>query len=435
MKRVGCFLLLLCLWTPASAVPPEPAMAFDLDSQPVAQIMRVIYIEALRERPYFLDPAVLQDQRLVSFRYSPKDGEFRAFLGLFLRSLGYFLEEKNRADFIRPVPQAEKPSIAEDSNMEVFHYRPRYRDGSYLVEMLTPLFKGKFTSQRAISSPASAASSTQASGSGAGGGGTIGSTQTVAPSGSALAQISRGIDQLIFAGSFAEVSVLKKLLPQVDTDMGQVMVSGVLYEVQTGDHQGSALSLAGALLSGKLRFNFGTATGADNYMSIKLADVTAIMQALDSDSRFKVLSSPQLRVASGRSATFTVGEDVPILSAITYPQGGSSPVQSVEYRSSGVIFHISPEIRDAAIDVQVDQQVSSFVNTTTGVNNSPTLTKRQLSTSVSMADGDVVVIGGLRNDKDTAGSSGLSFLPSLLRTRTADRSHSEILLFLQLRKL
>lgn len=184
MKRVGGSLLLLFLWASAFAASPEPATAFDLDSQPVAQIMRVIYIEALRERPYFLDPAVLQDQRLVSFRYGAKDGEFRTFLGSFLRSLGYFLEEKNRADFIRPVPQAEKPSIAEDSNMEVFHYRPRYRDGSYLVEMLTPLFRGKFTSQRAISASAAAPSSTQISGSGAGGGGAIGSTQPVAPSGS-----------------------------------------------------------------------------------------------------------------------------------------------------------------------------------------------------------------------------------------------------------
>lgn len=440
MKRWICFLLCALLSFGALAAPlkgkaaAQDIVSFDLDGQPVAGIMRVIYVEAFRERAYFLDPTVLQDQRSISFRYRPQDGDFRTFLAAFLRNLGYSMDQRNGADFIKPIPQAERPSIAEDPNMDVFYYKPRYRDGSYLVEVLTPLFKGKFTSQRTVSSPPMPGTAATLGTSG-GSGAASGSTQTVAPSGSALAQIERSIDQLIFAGSPKEVAVLKKLLPQVDTDIGQVMVSGVLYEVQTGEHHGSALSLAGTLLSGRLKISLGSAVAADNFVSFKVADMTTIMQALDTDSRFKVLTSPQVRVASGRSATFIVGEEVPVLGAISYPQGGSSPVQSVDYRSSGVIFSITPDIHDAAIDVRVDQQVSSFVNTTTGVNNSPTLTKRQLSTNVTMADGDVVVIGGLRQDKDSSSGSGLSFLPSLLKAKTIEGGHSEILLFLQLKRL
>lgn len=441
MKRWIC-VLLLALSSACFAAPAKPVVnhdvSFSLDGQPVASIMRVIYVEAFRERAYFLDPAVLQDQRPISFRYGPKDGDFRTFLATFLRNLGYSMEQRNGADFIKPIPQAERPSIAEDPMQEVFYYRPRYRDGSYLVESLTPLFKGKFTSQRAVSAPAIQAPTSSLgapSGASVGSGGASSTQQSVAPMGSAQALIERSNDQLIFAGSPKEVAVLKKLLSQIDTDVGQVMVSGVLYEVQTGEHHGSALSLAGSLLSGKLKFNLGTAVAADNFVSLQVADMTAIMQALDSDSRFKVLSNPQVRVASGRSATFVVGDEVPVLGAITYPQGGSSPVQSVDYRSSGVIFTINPDVHDAAIDVRVDQQVSSFVQTTTGVNNSPTLTKRQLSTNVSMADGDVVVIGGLRQNKDTSGGTGLSFLPSWFKAKTSDSSQSEILLFLQLKRL
>ena len=126
-----------------------------------------------------------------------------------------------------------------------------------------------------------------------------------------------------------------------------------------------------------------------------------------------------------------MGQDVPVLGSVTYPQGGSGPVQSVEYRSSGVLFSISPDLHADSIGVKVDQQVSNFVQTTTGVNNSPTLTKRQLSTFVNMLDGDVVVIGGLREDKDSGASSGLGFLKS----KSTDRSQSEILLFLQLHRV
>jgi type II secretory pathway component GspD/PulD (secretin) len=205
--------------------------------------------------------------------------------------------------------------------------------------------------------------------------------------------------------------------------------------VQTDEHQGSALELAVSALGGRFNFSMGSAQAADNFIGIKSSTVSLIMQALDSDSRFKVLSSPSVRVGSGQTASLTVGEDVPVLGAVTYPVVGGAPVQSVEYRSSGVLFNISPVVRDASITVQVDQQVSSFVNTTTGVNNSPTLTKRQLATNISLFDGDVVVIGGLRGDKESFAGSRAPFLSSLFGSKSREKSHSEILLFLQLKKV
>nr|WP_307735948.1 type II and III secretion system protein [Massilia pinisoli] len=212
------------------------------------------------------------------------------------------------------------------------------------------------------------------------------------------------------------------------------MVTGALYEVNIGTQHASALQLAASILGDRFRFSLGAAQESGNYVSVRASTVTAIIQALDSDSRFKVLSSPSLRVASGQTASLTVGDDVPVLGAITYPGNGAAPVQSVDYRSSGVLFSISPVVRDSSIAVKVDQQVSSFVATTTGVNNSPTLTKRQLTTSVSLADGDVVVIGGLRQSKDTAAASRVPFLP-FFGSKASDKSESEILLFLQLKKI
>lgn len=415
---------LLCL----SCGAANPALpSFELDALPLSDVVRLVYVQAYPQMPYFLDPSILQDRRAVSFRYASKDGDFRSAFALFLRSLGYSLESRNKADVIRPLLGDVKPSIVEDPSLDVFLYRPKYREGSYLIEVLSPLFSGHFTNQRklGIDAPHNPSS----------GGAVAPSANVIASPGSLLDQTSRKVDQLIFAGSSKEIKILKKLLAEVDTDSGQVMVSGALYEVQSSDHEGSALQLAANLLGGKFQFNFGAAQLADNFISFKNSSVALIMQALDSDSRFKVLSSPSLRVSSGLTASLTVGQDVPVLGAITYPQGGSSPVQSVEYRSSGVLFSISPEVRDASISVKVDQQVSNFMQTTTGVNNSPTLTKRQLSTNVNLIDGEVVVIGGLREDKDSGSASGFSLLPSFFKSKSAERSHSEILLFLQLRKI
>jgi len=432
-------LAFLCCSLCASASPSKgKGLSFDFDGLPVASVMRVIFVEAYRERPYYLDPAVLQDQRSVSFRYSSRDGDFRPFLEGFLRSLGYAIEQRDGADFVRPIPVSEKPSIAEDPGMEILYYRPRHRDGAYLVEMLSSLFRGKFTSQRAVSSPVGPTSSPASSGGSSEGASLASSsTQPIAPAGSALAQIDRVTDQLIFAGSAKEVTVLKRLLPQVDTDGGKVLVSGLIYEVQTDDHNGSALSLVGSLLSGKLKVSFGSGAGAaaDNFVSLQVADMTAIMSALDSDSRFRALSTPKLRVNSGKSGTFSAGGNVPVLGSISYPQGGGTPVQSIEYRPSGLVFSISPVVHDAAIDVHVDQRISSFMITTTGVNGTPTETSRQLTTDVTVSDGEVIVLGGLRQNRSTGSSSGISFLPSWTAAKTADASNTEILLFLQLKRL
>lgn len=43
---------------------------------------------------------------------------------------------------------------------------------------------------------------------------------------------------------------------------------------------------------------------------------------------------------------------------------------------------------------------TSLVTTETGVNNSPTLIKRDVTTEVSLADGDIILLGGLAEQSD-----------------------------------
>ena len=95
----------------------------------------------------------------------------------------------------------------------------------------------------------------------------------------------------------------------------------------------------------------------------------------------------------------------------------------------------SPKVHGDTIDLDVGQQVSNFVVTETGVNNSPTLIKRELKTALTLLDGDVVVLGGLTEDKGTDGATGLSFLPDWARYKSKDNSKSEILLVLQVNKI
>lgn len=129
-----------------------------------------------------------------------------------------------------------------------------------------------------------------------------------------------------------------------------------------------------------------------------------------------------------------MGQDVPVLGSVSYPSNGLA-VQSVEYRSSGVLFNIQPTVREGVIDLSIDQQLSNFIATTTGVNNSPTLTKRALKTSVGVQDGDLIVLGGLTENKESKSRDGLGFLPKFLHSTGSENMRTEIFLVLQVQRI
>jgi general secretion pathway protein D len=412
IKAIGLFLA--CIFTCTSGMAQNPAkpVKFDFKAVNVAHVIQLIYGEVLTS-PYVIDPELLADARLVSFRYTSDKGDVKIFVRSFLQSLGYLVQTKDGIDFIAKRLPDEKPDTVIEK--EGFVYRPKYRDVSYLARLLSPIFQGAFSVNRAVI------------------GNPLQQDKPV-PDGSATAQIDQNADVLIFSGSDKEIDRLRKLLPQVDFQLGEVVVRGVVYEVNTSGKDGTAFGLLTNLIGGKLQTGIGNTNPIGSFLRFKNTTLDAVYGMLSQDNRFKVMSSPSLRIKSGAQGTFSVGQDVPVLGSVTYPANGQ-PVQSVEYRSSGVIFNIFPTVRESVIDIAVDQQLSNFAQTTTGVNTSPTLTKRALKTSIGMQDGDLIVLGGLTENKESDTRDGISFLPKFLHTTGKENSKSEILLVLQVQRL
>ncbi len=411
MKGFVVMILLFIAFGQAYAQNSSKPVRFDFQAINVAQVLQLIYGEVLAS-PYVIDPDVLTDSRSVSFRYSSENGDVRAFLKTFVISLGLTVETHNGIDFITRRKADEKIEAETDG----FVYRPVYRDVHYLTRLLAPLFKGSFSVNRSIPSSQG------------------GISDKAVPDGSAASLIDQNADALIFSGTEKEIEKLKKLLPQVDFALGEVMVRGLVYEVSTSDKDGSAFGLFASLLDGKLSLGIGANNPIGDFVRIKNASLDVIYSALSQDSRFKVVSSPSLRIRSGANGSFSVGQDVPVLGSVSYPTSGQA-VQSVEYRSSGVIFNIQPTVREGMIGLNIDQQLSNFVVTTTGVNNSPTLTKRALKTSIGIQDGDLIALGGLTENKESNTRDGLSFLPKFLHTTGSENTRSEILLVLQVQRI
>lgn len=439
MRRLACILAFAAASASSAPVAPTPPSAslvrfgakrvadigqpvkVDFSGISVAQAVAVVYGEILKQ-PYVIDPAVLKDDRAVSFRFDAGSGDLKRFWRDFLESLGIEVTVRSGVDYVALKREGEAKKT--EVEREPFIYRTKYRPTAYLIEMLSPLFPdGGFVLNRSVRASASAKVDIGA-----------GNMQKV-PTGSAASLIDQDSDTLIFQGTAKEIATLEKLLAQVDVPTGEVIIEAVVYEVTTGRSDGTAFSLAASVLGHKLGVSIGSAPQLNNALTFHGAGIDAAISALASDSRFKSISTPRVRVRSGQQAHLVVGEDVPTLGAVTVPQAGAQPVQSVEYRSSGVILDLRPTVRDAGVEVLVDQQISGFARTETGVNNSPTLTKRALSTTVTAAEGELIVLGGLTQDKRTEARSGLFFLPRFMDIRSSNDGRSEILLLLQVSKI
>ncbi|HEV3430608.1 MAG TPA: type II secretory pathway protein [Paraburkholderia sp.] len=404
---------------PLSAPPLVPlkmgnAKSVDLRFVNVAQVIDLVFADMLQSE-YVISPEVLADTRTVSFRFDRTKGDIRDVLSQFLSSLGFGMVNKDGVDYVFKRKDEEPTEI----DRKVFVYVPKYRTADYLARLVQPLFSGQFTMNRAVPAPTGARAKSDA------------------PPTSAAAMVDQSSDTMVFLGSAKEINMLKAVLPQVDTKTGEVAIRAWVYEVSTENDKTTGFQLAASILGGRLGVSLGAGTVDNNANALRLHTgfLDAAIAALDSDSRFRVITSPNLRVESGKHGRLNVGQSVPVIDSVSYPSTNGAPVQSVTYQDAGVIFDAQPTVRDDVIDTDVTVEISDFQKTSTGVNNSPTKNTRKLETSVALRDGEVVVMGGLSQGKDSTIISGVRWLPSFMDGRSISDTRSDIVLVLQVNKI
>ncbi|OJA89301.1 type II secretory pathway protein [Burkholderia ubonensis] len=404
---------------PLPAPPLAPlkmgnAKSVDLRFVNVAQVVDLVYADMLQSQ-YVIAPDVLADTRTVSFRFDRTKGDIRDVLGDFLASLGFGMETKNGVDYVFKRKDEDQKEV----DKQLFVYVPKYRTADYLARLVQPLFSGQFTMNRAVAAP-------------------VGSrARSDAPPTSAAAMVDQSSDTMVFIGSAKEIAMLKSVLPQVDTKTGEVAIRAWVYEVSTDNTRTTGFQLAASILGGRFGISLGAGTVDQNANALRLHTgfLDAAIAALDSDSRFHVVTSPNLRVASGKHGRLNIGQSVPVIGSVSYPTTSGAPVQSVTYEDAGVIFDVVPTVKDDVIDTDVTVEISDFQKTSTGVNNSPTKNTRKSETSMTLRDGEVVVMGGLSQGKDSAVTSGIRWLPSFMDGRSVSGNRSDIVLVLEVKKI
>lgn len=177
--------------------------------------------------------------------------------------------------------------------------------------------------------------------------------------------------------------------------------------------------------SNSSKFNFGTlgglGIGSTGFTFTVLNDAgatRAVLNALSKDERFSILSSPRLLTKSGAEARIQVGSEVPILTSQQTAQtaigGNPSIIQSIQYRSTGVLLSVKPVIHAGdRIDLDVSQEVSEATANTTSAISSPIITNRKVQTNLTLKDGATVMLGGLISENRDLSDTGIPLLKDL----------------------
>ena len=145
-----------------------------------------------------------------------------------------------------------------------------------------------------------------------------------------------------------------------------------------------------------------------------------LVNLLAAEGKVEILACPQIMAANNQEARIQIGSDVPTLTSQSVPlvsQATSFQTSTVQYRSTGIILSVKPQINaNGMVTLEIAQEVSDASNTNTGVSGSPTFTVRQAKTTLITKDNQTVVLGGLIREDLThtsAGIPGLRRMPVL----------------------
>ena len=154
------------------------------------------------------------------------------------------------------------------------------------------------------------------------------------------------------------------------------------------------------------------------------------LQALESDGRGRVVSSPRVLTANQVEASIEQGTEIP------YQQATSSGATSVSFKKAVLSLKVKPQITpdgrlQLAIEVNKDRPL--FESALLGV---PPIETKNVKSEVLIENGGTVVIGGIYEEEETTNVDRvpvlgeLPVLGALFRTTRKDSNRKELLVFI-----
>jgi general secretion pathway protein D len=262
---------------------------------------------------------------------------------------------------------------------------------------------------------------------------------------------------LLIQGTPQEYEQIVRLLRQLDVAPRQVLIEARIYEV----------SLTGAFSSGVQAFLqrktaasgnpsdassasrqfLATMTGTGVNLTAGLLvgqsrELLGFMQLQETQGRTKTIASPSIIATDNCQASITVGTDVPTLTsqavAGIQQSGTSLFTNQIQNRSTGVNFSIKPKVLPSGIvTLEINQDVSSPIPPSPGGGiQSPSFSRRNVSTRVTVQDGDTIAIAGIIQEQDASSSAGIPgahkipVLGLFMGNKSSNKARTELVIFM-----
>ena len=270
-------------------------------------------------------------------------------------------------------------------------------------------------------------------------------------------------NSLIVFANKQDMQMITNIVAKVDMLLAQVLIEGIVVAVNLTD----SLELGVSWLQNPKRFdpNFTGAGGVNNgpsffsnltnfsgslpqgfsYFGSIGKNYEVALQALAKDGRARILQRPRVQTSHAVPGVFFTGQTVPYVSGFyDYGYGGSggglTTRGSVELLQVGVTLNVTPFITpDGLVVLDVIQDISSldgFVDVSTG-QKAPQTSTSSAQATLSVRDGETIMLGGYVLDSRTSNKSGVPILKdipllgNLFRSKSRDDKRSELMLLLK----
>ena len=178
-----------------------------------------------------------------------------------------------------------------------------------------------------------------------------------------------------------------------------------------------------------------------NFGILKPNEFGVLISALQKQGQVRVLQSPRIATLNNQPACLAVVNQVPIIDRQVYDTtAGTRTEFDIRFRDVGVVVQVTPQIAgDGRLILQIEPRVSEVTGTVTtpdGLQVEPIIAEQKAFTTVTVQDGQPVLIGGLRSvrkKEELTGVPVLSDIPllgALFRHTLQQTQHLETLIYL-----
>ncbi len=221
-------------------------------------------------------------------------------------------------------------------------------------------------------------------------------------------------EQLVIEDLPPYLERIAEYIAQVDTMPRQVVVEANILQVTLKDSNKHGVNFNQLARVNRAHVTLGTmglasGTPPATMMRVEGGDLTSLIDLLKSTSDTKTLASPKVAVVNGQKARISVGGK---LGYLLTTATNTSTLQSVAFLEFGVALSVTPIItEDGQVLMTVAPQVSTGrINPTSKL---PDSESTEVQTTVLLADGQAIVIGGLIKETSNDAQNKIPFFGDL----------------------